>query len=61
LGYEIKANETGGACGSYGGGEKCMQDLMGKFEGRRPFGRPRSRWEYNIKMNLKQDGERGLD
>jgi hypothetical protein len=25
---------------------------VGKPEGRRPLGRPRRRWEYNIKMNL---------
>jgi hypothetical protein len=27
--------------------------LVGKPEGKRPFGRPRRRWEYNINMNLK--------
>ena len=26
--------------------------LVGKFEGRRPRGRPRRRWEDNIKMRL---------
>jgi hypothetical protein len=26
--------------------------LVGKFEGKRPFGRPRRRWEGNIKMDL---------
>jgi len=26
--------------------------LVGKHEGKRPFGRPRRRWEYNIKMGL---------
>jgi hypothetical protein len=26
--------------------------LEGKPEGRRPFGRPRHRWEDNIKMDL---------
>ena len=25
--------------------------LMGKPEGKRPLGRPRPRWVYNIKMN----------
>jgi hypothetical protein len=30
--------------------------LVGKPEGKRPVGRPRSRWEHNIKMNLKQVG-----
>jgi hypothetical protein len=26
--------------------------LIGKPEGRRPFGRPRRRWEDNIRMDL---------
>jgi len=30
--------------------------LMGKPEGKRPFGRPRSRWEDNIKMDLQEVG-----
>jgi hypothetical protein len=28
--------------------------LMGKPEGRRPLGRPRCRWEGNIKMDLQE-------
>jgi hypothetical protein len=30
--------------------------LVGKPEGRRPLGRPRRRWEDNIKMNLQDMG-----
>jgi hypothetical protein len=30
--------------------------LVGRPEGRRPLGRPRSRWEYNIKMDLQEVG-----
>jgi hypothetical protein len=30
--------------------------LVGKPEGRRPLGRPRSRWEDNIKMDLRDVG-----
>jgi hypothetical protein len=30
--------------------------LMGKREGRRPLGRPRRRWEDNIKMVLREVG-----
>jgi hypothetical protein len=26
--------------------------LVGKPEGKRPLGRPRRRWEYNIKIDL---------
>jgi hypothetical protein len=27
--------------------------LVGKLEGKRPLGRPRCRWEYSIKVDLK--------
>ena len=30
--------------------------LVGKPEGKRPLGRPRRRWEDNIKMDLRQVG-----
>jgi hypothetical protein len=36
--------------------------LVGKPEGRRPLGRPRRRWEDNIKMDLREVGwGHGLD
>jgi hypothetical protein len=35
-----------------GGGERRVQGFVGKPEGRRPLGRPRRRWEDNIKMDL---------
>ena len=28
--------------------------LVGKLEGKRPLGRPRHRWDYNIKMDLQE-------
>ena len=34
---------------------------MGKREGKRPFERPRRRWEDNIKMNLQEIEYDGLD
>jgi hypothetical protein len=30
--------------------------FVGKLEGRRPLGRPRHRWEDNIKMDLREVG-----
>ena len=30
--------------------------LVGKPEGKKPIGRPRRRWEDNIKMNLREVG-----
>ena len=43
------------------GGEGRVQDLVGKREGRRPLGRPRRRWEENIKMDLQEVGCGGMD
>ena len=35
--------------------------LVGKPEGKRPPGRPRRRWEDNIKMDLQEVGCGGID
>jgi hypothetical protein len=35
--------------------------LVGKPEGRRPLGRPRRRWEDNIKLDLREVGWGGMD
>jgi len=35
--------------------------LMEKPEGKRPLGRPRRRWEGNIKMDLQEVGCGGMD
>ena len=35
--------------------------LVGKHEGKRPLGRPRHRWEDNIKMDLQEVGCGGMD
>ena len=35
--------------------------LVGKPEGRRPFGRPRHRWEDNNKIDLQEVGCEGID
>jgi hypothetical protein len=35
--------------------------LVGKPEGKRPLGRPRRRWENNIRMDLQEVGCGGLD
>jgi len=34
---------------------------LGKPEGKRPLGRPRHRWEDNIKMDLQEVGWEGVD
>ena len=44
-----------------GEGRGVHRVLMGKPEGKRPFGRPRRRWEDNIKMDLREVGGGGGD
>ena len=46
----------GGACGTYGAGERGHRVLVGRPEGKRPLGRPRRRWGVNIKMDLQEVG-----
>jgi hypothetical protein len=35
--------------------------LVGKPEGKRPFGRTRHRWVYNIRIDLREIGWEGVD
>ena len=35
---------------------RCVQGFGGKDEERRPLGRPRLRWEDNIKIDLREVG-----
>jgi hypothetical protein len=44
-----------------GEGRGVYRVLVGKPEGKRPRGRPRRRWEENIKMDLQEDGFGGMD
>jgi hypothetical protein len=37
------------------------RDLMGKPEGKRPLGRPRRRWEDNIKKDIQEVGCGGME
>jgi hypothetical protein len=37
-----------------GEGRCVYKVLVGRSEGKRPLGRPRSRWEDNIKLDLKK-------
>jgi hypothetical protein len=57
----FEKNEIGGACSSDRGGERRVQGLVEKPEGKRPLGRPRCRCEDNIKMDLQEVGCRGMN
>jgi hypothetical protein len=44
-----------------GEGRGVYRVLVGKPEGKRPPGRPRSKWEVNIKTDLQEVGCGGMD
>ena len=51
----------GGACSAYGEGGGVYRVLVGKPEGKRPLGRPRRRWEDNIKIEFQGVGWGDVD
>ena len=51
----------GGAYRTYGEGRGLCSVLVGRPEGKIPLGRPRRRWEDNIKMDLQELGCTGMD
>jgi hypothetical protein len=51
---------VGGACSTHGK-RNAHKTLVGKPEGKKPLGKPRRRWEDNIKMNLRVMGWKGGD
>jgi hypothetical protein len=44
-----------------GEGRDAYRILVGRPEGRIPLGRPRPRWEDNVKMDLQEVGWEGVD
>jgi hypothetical protein len=50
----VKKDEMGRAFSASGEKRNAYRILAGKSEGKRPLGRPRSRWVDNIKMNLRE-------
>jgi len=51
---EVREGEIGEEC-SIHGGEKCIQILIRKLEGKRPLRSPECRWNY-IRMDLREIG-----
>jgi hypothetical protein len=49
-----------GHVGRMGEKRNAYRLLVWKPEGKRPLGRPRRRWMYNIKMDLRERGWGGL-
>jgi hypothetical protein len=50
----------GRACGTNGGEEECIEDFGGKARRKVLLGRS-SRWEDNIRMDLREIGRGGMD
>jgi hypothetical protein len=40
---------------------KVYTVLVGKPEGKRPLGRTKRRWEYAIRMDLRETGWKGIE
>jgi len=59
-GDKIEKNEMGGACSAYGERRGVYRVLVGKSEGKRSLGRPRLRWEDNIKIDQQEVGDVGV-
>jgi hypothetical protein len=51
----------GGPVARMAEGSTVPRVLVGRTEGKRPFGRPRRRWEDNIRMDRREVGERRGD
>jgi hypothetical protein len=43
------------------GEKKCIWDIVGKPEERRPLGRPRRRWVDKIKIDLRETGRDAIN
>jgi hypothetical protein len=56
LGNQIEKNGMGGASSAYGEKSGAYTVMVGRPEGRRPLGRPRLRWEDNIKRDIQEVG-----
>jgi hypothetical protein len=58
----IKSEDEGaGHVARMGEGRGVYRVLVGRSEGKRPLGKPRRRWEDNIKMDLMETGINGAN
>jgi hypothetical protein len=53
LNDQVKEDEMGRTCSTNGAKLNAYRIFAGKREGKRPLGRPRSRWVNNIKIDLR--------
>jgi hypothetical protein len=55
-GGQNKESEVGGVCGTCGEKSNPYRVVIAKSEGKRQLGRPRHRWQNNIKMDDEETG-----
>jgi len=60
LADQIKEKKMGRSCGLYGKERGPYRVFMGKHDGNWPSGKPRHRWEENIKRHVKGIGWEGM-
>jgi hypothetical protein len=59
---EVREGEMDSACSTHAGEEEYIYRVfVGNPEGKRPVGRPRRRWEDNIKLDVREIGRDGMD
>jgi hypothetical protein len=58
---QVREDEVGRACISHGKEEECTQSCGVKARRKEPLGRPRSRWEDNIEIHLRDIGWDDMD
>ena len=59
MGDQIDKNEVSGRVACMGESRAVCRVFVGNPERKRPLGRPRRRWEDNIKMDFQEAGCRG--
>jgi hypothetical protein len=57
----VKEDEMHRACSTNGEKRNAYRVLVGKPEEKTPLGRPRRRWVDNIKIDLREIGQSGMD
>jgi hypothetical protein len=57
----MKEDEEDGTCSTHGQGRSVYRVFVWRPKGKRPLGRPRRRWEDNIKMDLRETGIDGAN
>lgn len=51
----------GGACSAHREDRKCVQNFVEKPKGKTLLGRPRRRWDNNVKLDHREIGIEGVE